>query len=55
MKVSKSAFYDWSKRPGKVFGAQELTLRRRMKELFTQSSSSLGSRELMKALRAEGF
>jgi transposase InsO family protein len=55
MKVSKSAYYDWCKRPGKVFSAQELELRRRMKELFKASRSSLGSREMMKALRAEGF
>jgi putative transposase len=55
MKVSKSAYYDWCKRPGKLFDAQELQLRRRMKELFKASRSSLGSREMMKALRAEGF
>jgi len=54
MKVSKSAFYDWSKRPGKVFGAQEHTPRRWMKELFRQSRSSLGSRKMMKALRMGG-
>ena len=55
MKVSKSAYYDWCKRPAKVFSARELELRRRMKELFKSSRSSLGSREMMKALRAEGF
>lgn len=55
MKVSKSAYYDWCKRPGKLIGAQELQLRRRIKELFKASRSSLGSREMMKALRAEGF
>src|SRR5690554_960476 len=55
MKVSKSAYYDWCKRPGKLIGAQELQLRRRIKELFKASRSSLGSRKMMKALRAEGF
>ena len=55
MKVSKSAYYDWCKRPGKLIDAQELQLRRRMRELFKASRSSLGSRGMMKALRAEGF
>jgi putative transposase len=55
MKVSKSAYYDWCKRPGKLIDAQELRLRRRIKALFKASRSSLGSREMMKALRAEGF
>lgn len=55
MGVSQSAYYDWLKRPGKLIGAEELTLRRRMKELFKRSRSSLGSREMMKKLREEGF
>jgi len=55
MKVSKSAYYDWCKRPGKLIDARELEIRRRMKELFKASRSSLGSREMMKALRAEGY
>jgi len=55
MQVSTSAYYDWASRPGKVIEAQELMLRRRMKALFERSRSSLGSREMMKALRGEGF
>ncbi|EXJ11260.1 Integrase core domain protein [Nitrincola nitratireducens] len=55
MGVSQSAYYDWLKRPGKLIAAEELTLRRRMKELFKRSRSSLGSREMMKKLREEGF
>src|SRR5690554_707504 len=55
MGVSQSAYYDWLKRPGKLIHAEELTLRRRMKELFKRSRSSLGSREMMKKLREEGF
>ena len=54
MGVSQSAYYDWLKRPGKLIGAEELTLRRRMRDMFKLSRSSLGSRE-MKKLREEGF
>jgi len=38
-----------------VIEAQELMLRRRRKALFERSPSNLGSREIMKALRGEGF
>lgn len=55
MQVSKSAYYDWLKRPAKVISAEFLHLCRRMKVLFEQSRNSLGSRELMKKLREEGF
>ncbi len=55
MEVSKSAYYDWSNRPAKVISAEELHLRRRMKALFEQSRDSLGSREMAKKLREEGF
>ena len=37
------------------FSAEELALRRRMKELFRASRDSLGSRTLMKNLHEEGF
>lgn len=55
MRVSTSAYYDWARRPGKVLEVQELMLCRRMKALFEKSRDSLGSREMMKALRGEGF
>ena len=55
MKVRKSAYYDWRKRPGEVISADILHLYRRMKALFEQSRQSLGSREMMKKLRAEGI
>ena len=55
LKVQRSAYYDWRDQPGKVIPAQELALRRRMKELFAASRESLGSRTLMKNLRKEGF
>jgi len=53
--VKRSAFYDWRVRPGKVIAAQELVLRRRMKELFATSRGSLGSRTMKNNLRQEGF
>jgi len=55
MQVSSSAYYDWLKRPGKLISSETLRLFRKMKELFELSRSSLGSREMMKKLREEGF
>jgi putative transposase len=55
MQVSTSAYYAWEKRPGKLMSAETLHLYRRMKALFKQSRDSLGSREMMKKLREEGF
>ena len=55
MQVGTSAYYDWNKRPGKLISADVLHLYRRMKALFKRSRDSLGSRELMKKLREEGF
>lgn len=55
MQVSSSAYYDWLKRPGRLISSETLRLFRKMKELFELSRSSLGSREMMKKLREEGF
>lgn len=55
VKVCRSGYYAWAKRPAKIISADELKLYRRARELFTQSRQSLGSRELMKKLREEGF
>ena len=55
MQVSTSAFYAWIKRPAQIISADELHLYRRMKQLFKKSRESLGSREMMKKLREEGF
>jgi putative transposase len=55
MEVSSSAYYVWLKRPGELIGAQTLRLYRRAKILFKASRNSLGSRELAKVLRKEGF
>jgi len=53
--MSRSSYYAWAKRPAKLITADELQLYRRAKALFTASRQSLGSRELMKKLREEGF
>jgi putative transposase len=55
MEVSLSAYYVWLKRLGELIGAQTLRLYRRAKILFKASLNSLGSRELAKALRNDGF
>jgi len=55
MGASPSAYYAWVKRPGQLISADTLHLHRRAKKLFNESRQSLGSRELMKKLRGEGF
>ena len=55
MGASPSAYYAWVKRPGQLISADTLHLHRRAKALFNDSRQSLGSRELMKKLREEGF
>ena len=55
MSVCRSAYYAWRKRPIRVISADDLHLYRRAKMLFKASRNSLGSRELSKKLREEGF
>ena len=55
MQVSHTAYYDWLKRPAQIITEDELHLYRRMKQLFSASRESLGSREMVKKLRKEGF
>ena len=55
MQVSHAAYYDWLKRPAQVISEDELHLYRRTKQLFSASRGSLGSREMAKKLRKEGF
>lgn len=55
MQVGPSAYYAWKKRPAKLISAETLHLHRRMKALFEKSRDSLGSREMKKKLREEGF
>ncbi|NOR70624.1 MAG: IS3 family transposase, partial [Methylomarinum sp.] len=53
--MSRSAYYAWLHRPAKLIDAQELHLYRRCKALFNQSRGSLGTRQLAKKSREEGF
>lgn len=53
--MSRAAYYAWTRRPAKLISAEELMLYRRAKALFKQSRESLGSRQLAKKLREEGF
>jgi putative transposase len=55
MGVGTSAYYDWKSRPTPIITKGLLRLNRRMKRLFEQSRNSLGSREMTKKLRKEGF
>lgn len=55
MQVSHAAYYDWLKRPAQVISEGELRLYRRMKQLFSASRGSLGSRGMVKKLCKEGF
>ena len=42
LEVQRSAYYDWRAQPGKVIVPQELSLRRRMKQLFVASRDKIG-------------
>ena len=55
MQVSPSAYYDWRGRGGELIDSDTWRLCHRMKALFNESRQSLGSRQLMKQLRKEGF
>ena len=55
MQVSTSAYYDWRRRGGELIDSETWRLCHRMKALFNESRQSLGSRQLMKQLRKEGF
>jgi len=55
MKVSKSGYYDWLKRPAVIIGWDTLRLYRRIRRLFERSRGSLGNREMVKRLRKEGY
>jgi len=55
MRVSRSSYYDWLKRPAEILSEATLRLYRRMKALFSASRNSLGNREMVKKLRKEGF
>ncbi|MCP4987387.1 MAG: transposase, partial [Colwellia sp.] len=50
-----SGYYAWVNRTAKIISESELMLYRRTKALFRENRQSLGSRQLMKKLRKEGF
>ncbi|HHR5944766.1 TPA: transposase [Providencia alcalifaciens] len=50
MKISRSAYEAWLKRPVKLITAEQLSLYRRAKVIFEQSRNSLGYRTLRKRL-----
>ena len=53
--LSRSGYYAWEKRPAQLITNDTLMLYREAKRLFKASRYSLGSRELMKALRKQGY
>ena len=55
MRVSRSAYYAYLRQGAVIITAKELQLYRRTKRLFEKSRGSLGSRQLTKKLRKEGF
>jgi len=55
LEVQRSAYSDWRDQPNKVIPVQELAMWWRMKELFSNSRDSLGSRTMIQNLRQEGF
>lgn len=55
MRVGKSAFYSWRKRPKATISQEDLHLNALMKKLFKDSRQSLGSRQLAKKLNEEGI
>ena len=55
MGVSRSGFYEWLGRPKRLADVDQFAMCVRMKALFEASRNSLGSREMTKYLRKEGF
>jgi len=53
--LSRSGYYAWEKRPAQLITEDTLMLYRKAKQLFKESRNSLGSREMMQALRKQGF
>ena len=55
VEVSRSAYYAWLKRAGKVVSYEAFRLMSMMRSLFKASRESLGFRQLRKRLQKEGF
>ena len=55
MGVGTTAYYDWTNRGAEIIDNATWRLYHRMKALFAESRESLGSRQMKKQLRKEGF
>lgn len=55
MKVGKSAFYSWRKRPKATISQEDLHLNALIKRPFHNSRQSLDSRQMTKKLNEEGI
>lgn len=55
MGVCRSAYYEWARASAKIFDKTHFSLCQSMKNLFIASRQSLGSRQMMKKLRKEGY
>ncbi|MEY0291134.1 IS3 family transposase [Providencia rettgeri] len=55
MKLSRSTFYAWQKRPAKPLDKDTLALHQKARSLFSESWESLGYRMLGAKLRQEGY
>ncbi|HET9679139.1 MAG TPA: IS3 family transposase [Gammaproteobacteria bacterium] len=55
MQVGTSAYYTWRSRSATIIDSGTWRLCQRMKALFAESRQSLGSRQMMRQLRKEGF
>lgn len=55
MVVSESAYYAWHARPKNVVCLKMVAIERRIKALFIESKSSIGSRKISKQLKKEGY
>ena len=55
LKVSKSAYYDWLKRPISYREKKDKELYKHIKEIFDESDSTYGHRRIKKALKKKGI
>ena len=55
MQVKKSSYYEWKAKGDSIVSVEKFQLYQRMKALFKESRESLGSRPMMRQLRAEGY
>jgi putative transposase len=55
MRVSESGYYAWHARPKNVICLKKVEIEARIKALFIESKSSIGSRKISKQLKKEGY